>query len=114
MVEAPHVSLLLSMRSDAHEADREAHTDTIGRSAEEYDLTFNDDEIERERRKATKRHKNVDEAKLQAAKDMLLAARTEEPEIFEARLRSQGIEPNSERGRQAMGAYWIIRRGKQH
>ena len=76
-------------------------------------MTFNDDEIERERRKSTARRKNLDEAKLQAARDMVVAARTEGPEVFEARLRSQGVEPRSEQGRKAMEAYWIIRRGQQ-
>jgi len=75
-------------------------------------MTFNDDEIERERRKAVTRPKNLDEAKLKAQKDMLVAARTEEPEVFEARLRAQGIDPRSDQGRQAMEAYWIIRRAQ--
>jgi len=76
-------------------------------------MTFKDDDIERERRKAIARRKNLDEAKLQAARDMVIAARTEEPEVFEARLRSQGVESRSEKGRKAMEAYWIIRRGQQ-
>ncbi len=76
-------------------------------------MTFNDHEIERERRKATSRFKNVDEAKKKASLDMVVAARTDDPAVFEARLQSQGIDPKSERGRAAMQAYWLIRRGQQ-
>jgi hypothetical protein len=72
---------------------------------------FSPEEIERERRKATSRHRNLDEAKLQSAKDMITAARTDDPDAFAARLLSQGMTPGSERWQKAMEQYWIIRRG---
>jgi hypothetical protein len=49
---------------------------------------FDDKEIEQERRKFTQRYKNRDEVAVQIGRDFLLAARTEEPEVFEARLRA--------------------------
>jgi len=76
------------------------------------DSKFRDDEIELERRKSVSRAKNIDDAKIQAAFEMVRAARTEEPEVFEARLKSQGLDPKSERGKAAMAQYWIIRRGQ--
>jgi len=74
-------------------------------------MTFNDDEIERERRKSTSRKANVDYDQRQAARDILIAAHTDTPEEFQARLIARGIDLNSEHGRKVMAAYWAIPRG---
>jgi len=74
-------------------------------------MTFNDDEIERERRKSTSRKANVDYDQRQAERDILFAALTDSPEEFQARLTARGIDLNSEHGRKVMAAYWAIPRG---
>jgi hypothetical protein len=87
-----------------------ARTDIIGRSDEEYDVTFNDKEIERERRKAISRRGNLDYNRKQEERDLLYAARTDTPEEFQARLAKRGIDLSSEKGRKVMAAYWVIAR----
>ena len=74
---------------------------------------FNSDEIERERRQASSKRKNVDYDQLEVRKQILIAARTDSPEQFEARLKSFGIDPNSARGLAAMQVYWTIRRAQR-
>jgi hypothetical protein len=74
-------------------------------------MTFNDDEIERERRKATSRKASADYDQLQARRDILFAAMRDSPEEFKARLVARGIDLNSEHGRKVMAAYWAIPRG---
>ncbi len=73
-------------------------------------MTFNDDEIERERRKATSRKTNVDYDQRQAERDILFAAMRDSPEEFKARLLARGIDLNSEQARKVMAAYWAIPR----
>ena len=74
---------------------------------------FKDEEIERERRAATSRRKNVDYMKIQEQRALLLAARTDTPEEFQARLVKRGVNPASEQGKKVMEAFWAIRRGLQ-
>jgi hypothetical protein len=74
---------------------------------------FSDKEIERQRREATGKRKNIDQDKLKAQRDILFAARTDSPEVFQARFAKWGIDLNSEQGRKVMEAYWAIRRGLQ-
>jgi hypothetical protein len=74
---------------------------------------FKDEEIERERRAATSRRKNVDYAKIREQRDLLLAARICTPEEFQARMKEYEVDFSSERGKTIMEAYWAIRRGLQ-
>jgi hypothetical protein len=71
---------------------------------------FKDEEIERLRRQSISRHSNVDYDKLQAHRDFLLAARTDTPEQFQARLINRGIDIESKQGKKVMAAFWAIRR----
>jgi hypothetical protein len=71
---------------------------------------FRNEEIERQRRAAISKRKNVDYDKLQAQRDILLAARSDSPEEFQAHFAKWEIDLNSEQGRKVMEAYWAIRR----
>jgi len=71
------------------------------------------EEIERQRREATSKRANVDYDQLQAKRNLILAARTDTPEEFQIRMKSYGIDLNSERGNTVMEAYWAIRRESQ-
>ncbi len=74
---------------------------------------FKDEEIERSRRQATAKRANVDYDRQQLARDILVAARTDTPEEFQARMTKYGVDLNSDRGRKVMDAYWAIRREQQ-
>lgn len=74
---------------------------------------FRSEEIERQRREATSKRANVDYDQLQAKRNLILAARTDTPEEFQIRMKSYGIDLNSERGKTVMEAYWAIRRESQ-
>ena len=71
---------------------------------------FSDDEIEKLRREATKRRRGADPKLLQMGKDFITAAYHDEPDAFRTRLKSFGINPDSEQGQAALSAYWTIRR----
>ena len=77
------------------------------------DSKFAGDEIERMRRQAVSKRTNVDYDELEARRQILLAARTDTPEEFQARLKNRGIDLHSEQARKVMEAYWAIRRGLQ-
>jgi hypothetical protein len=74
---------------------------------------FKDEEIERLRRQATAKRSNVDYDRQQLARDLLVAARTDTPEEFQARMTKYGVDPKSDRGHKVMEAYWAIRREQQ-
>lgn len=71
---------------------------------------FTASEIEQQRRQVTSRRTNVDYDLLQVKRDLLLAARTDTPEQFQARIINRGIDLASEQGRKVMKAYWAIRK----
>jgi hypothetical protein len=76
-------------------------------------LTFNDDEIERERRSAQRGSgSNVDPATKQAEHDFLQAARADTPDELQRLLLKRGIKVDSDIWRRTMQQYWAIRRAR--